>query len=169
MGKHTENKSDSRNFLKVLLVVVIIAVICIAGYMAIMYFDKGGKPVKTEANTQTTNNKVGEEKKVEENVVEQPVVDPAPEAEIKQEQEVPVEENVEKENTNTTPNVEETSISDEDKAIELAKKQYGNTDGVYFRIEQPLSNGVFEVSVRDAETTAEYAWYTIDVRKGTVK
>ena len=57
----------------------------------------------------------------------------------------------------------------EDKAIEMAKKQYGTTDGVYFRIEQIKSNGVYIISVRDNETTRDYAWYTVDVINNTVK
>ena len=92
---------------------------------------------------------------------------------VKEPEETKSEETNNEENSNAqetnTSNGEESSIGNEEKAIQLAQKQYGTTDGVYFRIEQTLSNGVYEVSVRDEETTMEYAWYTIDVKNGTVK
>ena len=70
---------------------------------------------------------------------------------------------------NVTAFLEENSISSEDKAIELAKKAYGSSSDVYFRIEQIQSNGVYIVSVRDNETTKDLAWYTVNVNNGTVK
>ena len=57
----------------------------------------------------------------------------------------------------------------EDKAIELAKKEYGVTDGVYFRIEQTKSSDVYVVSVRDESTTAALEWYTVNISTGEVK
>lgn len=92
--------------------------------------------------------------------------------------------NVEKNTTNTTENkaneasnttqnqtntVEEVKLSDEDKAKELAKKTYGSSNGVYFKVEQVESNGVYIISVRDAETTNAIEWYKVDVNNQTVK
>ena len=76
----------------------------------------------------------------------------------------PDDKNEEDKNVN-----EEVNMNDDEKAIELAKKQYGTTDGVYFRIEQMQSNNVYIVSVRNSETTRDLAWYTVDVKNGTVK
>lgn len=70
---------------------------------------------------------------------------------------------------NQTPAVEEVTVSDEDKAKELAQKTYGSSDGVYFKIEQVESNGVYIISVRDMETTSALAWYTVNAKTGTVK
>lgn len=69
-------------------------------------------------------------------------------------------------NSNT---VEVVSVSDEDNALALAKKTYGSTDGVYFKIEQTEGNGVYIVSVRDLETTSAIVWYTVNVKNQTVK
>lgn len=77
------------------------------------------------------------------------------------------------ENTTNKPNEEnkdeQVKLSDEDKAKELAKKTYGSSDGVYFKVEQVESNGVYIISVRDAETTNAMAWYKVDVKNQTVK
>lgn len=71
-------------------------------------------------------------------------------------------------NTSQVSTVEEVNTSDEDKAKDLAKKAYGSSDGVYFKVEQVESNGVYIISVRDTETTSALEWYTINVKTGSV-
>ncbi len=68
-------------------------------------------------------------------------------------------------NTNTSTNVETPTEEDtEDKALELAKKKWGeNDDEVYFYIEEAIDDGVFIVSVRNKVTTASMAEYKVDV------
>lgn len=70
---------------------------------------------------------------------------------------------------NTTKAVEQNKASNEDIARELAKNTYGSSDGVYFKVEQVEGNGVYIISVRDAETTSALAWYNVDVNTKTVK
>lgn len=161
MGKHV-NYNKKANNLKILLVIVIIVFILCLVYTAKVYFD-GKKPVNTISSNEQQNN-VNIEENEEDNPKDEVVVEESPE--VEEPENTP---DSAQESGNEEHNDEVTSISDEDKAIELAKKQYGTTDGVYFRIEQTISNGVYEVSVRDAETTMEYAWYTIDVKNETVK
>ena len=74
-------------------------------------------------------------------------------------------------NNTITPaaTVEQNTVSDEDKAKSLAEKTYGSSDGVYFKVEQVQGNGVYIISVRDAETTGALAWYTVDVKNNTIK
>lgn len=170
MGKHAQSKrkEESRGVLKSILAVAIIAVICIAAYMGIKYFDKKDLANANAQKSNVTQQKNDADKKNEnsnQNIEKEDpnAVDPKNEEEEKKDDQQTEDPNSEESNE------EETSISDEEKAIELAKKQYGNTDGVYFRIEQTISNGVYEVSVRDAETTREYAWYRVDVKNETVK
>ena len=80
------------------------------------------------------------------------------------------EENKEnKENEDNKKQTEVAPVTGEKKAIELAKKEYGDTDGVYFNCEKTQSNNEYIVCVRDAETTRALAWYTIDVVNETVK
>lgn len=150
-----------RSFLKFLLVLCIVAIIVLLGY--------AGKYVKNDNKTDNTNtnnenisisnkNETNNEKK-EDEIVE----------EDKQKEENENEEKDEEIIKEDEPVNEENSISNEDKAKDLAKKEYGSSDGVYFRIEQIQSNGVYIVSVRDSETTKDLVWYTVDVINGTVK
>lgn len=56
----------------------------------------------------------------------------------------------------------------EEKAVELVKKEWGSTDGVYFSNESVDSQGRYIVSVRDKKTTASLAFYLVDVDKQLV-
>ncbi|MBR4261081.1 MAG: zinc ribbon domain-containing protein [Clostridia bacterium] len=70
-------------------------------------------------------------------------------------------------NQNTSETVEDGL--DEDKAIELVKKAYGSSEGIYFKIEQINNNGTYIISVRDAETTNVLKYYTVDVKNRILK
>ncbi len=154
-----------KNFLKVILAILILAVLCVIGYAGWYYYNDKNTS-NSQNNSQQTNNVPNqnktevetEENKEEDNKEEEKEEEKAEESQENQ------EEKKEEETSN-----EEGNISDEDKAIELAKKQYGMTDGVYFRIEQVQSNGVYIISVRDSETTRDYAWYTVNVNNNTVQ
>ena len=162
MGKHKKtNKDNTRGFLKALIALMLVAVIVILGYTGKIYIDEkklaNSNPIQNSQNN-TINNSSNENKEENEN-------NQTSEDENKsEEEEKTVEDEPEEE-----PTQEETSVNDEDKAIDLAKKQFGTSDGVYYRIEQIQSNGVYIVSVRDNETTRDLAWYTVDVKNGTVK
>ncbi len=56
----------------------------------------------------------------------------------------------------------------EEKAVELVKKEWSSTDGVYFSNESVDSQGRYIVSVRDKKTTASLAFYLVDVDKQLV-
>ena len=56
----------------------------------------------------------------------------------------------------------------EERAVELVKKEWGSTDGVYFSNESVDSQGRYIVSVRDKKTTASLAFYLVDVDKQLV-
>lgn len=56
----------------------------------------------------------------------------------------------------------------EEKAVELVKKEWGSTDGVYFSNESVDSQGRYIVSVRDKKTTVSLAFYLVDVDKQLV-
>lgn len=161
-----------KNFL---IVVCVIVVVCLLGYAG-EYMNEEFVPTNTvssnnkqnvsstsgtKVNNNTTkkeeNTKVEKEEKVEK-------------VEKVEEEKVEEDENKKDETEDKKePVVEENSVSSEEKAINLAKKKYGTSNGVYFRIEQIQSNGVYIVSVRDSETTKDLDWYTVDVNNGTVK
>ena len=80
------------------------------------------------------------------------------------------EENLENEEENDkTPIVTtETVTSREEKAIELVKKEWGGTEGVYFSNESIDQSGRYIVSVRNSRTTNLLAFYIVDVNTGIV-
>lgn len=144
-----------RNTLKGILVILVIAIIGVLAWTGKMYFDEK-QQLDSVANNKTEDNAAGNENKVEETVKEEP------------EKQEPVDEPEEEEPDEEEPN-EETSTSNEEKAIELAKKEYGVTDGgIYYRIDQIQSNTEYIVSVRNKDTSV-LAWYIVDVKAGTVK
>lgn len=147
-----------RKFLKFMLVVAVVAMICVLSYAGKYYMDD---KEDTSSNGNSVNNVTVNQNKVniDNNKIDENVVEENKDNENK----------TEGEDNKKEPTVEEVSLSNDEKAIELAKKEYGTTDGVYFRIEQMQSNTVYIVSVRDTETTRDLAWYTVDVKNETVK
>ncbi len=145
-----------RKKLKGLLVILIIAIIGVLAWTGKVYYDEKQQldsvaNNKTETNASSNTNKVDEK---EETKKEEPVKEPKKEEPEPKKEEKPQEE---------------TSVSNEDKAIELAKKEYGITDGgIYYRIDQIKSNTEYIVSVRNKDTSV-LAWYVVDVSAGTVK
>ena len=62
-----------------------------------------------------------------------------------------------------------TVTSKEEKAIELAKKQWKSTEGVYFLNMAINSKGNYIVTVNDSKTSKTLAFYEIDVENEIVK
>ena len=77
---------------------------------------------------------------------------------IKDEQIADPEQEVDKE---TMEKIE----SDEEKAINIAKKHYGESASVYFSFEG-IQNGKYKVSVRDSATTRTIREYYINIETG---
>ncbi len=152
----SKSKKEKDNSLKIILGLLIICVCLCLAYGGKMYLEDK-KPVEAVIDNQQPNKVVAEEKKDEEK------------EENKEENKEEKEDTDKKEEQPEQPESEEVSASAEDKAIELAKKEYGVTDGVYFRIEQTKSSDVYVVSVRDESTTAALEWYTVNISTGEVK
>lgn len=84
----------------------------------------------------------------------------------------------EEENEEVNNDVEETEVnneeesgyeantSDEEKAIELVKKEWGEDDTVVFDLSGVTADGKYRVSVN--RDTKVLAWYIVDVETGTV-
>lgn len=148
----SKSKKEKDNSLKIILGLLIIGVCLCLAYGGKMYLEDK-KPVEAVIDNQQPNKVVAEEKKEE----------------VKEDNKEEKEDTDKKEEQPEQPESEEVSASAEDKAIELAKKEYGVTDGVYFRIEQTKSSDVYVVSVRDESTTAALEWYTVNISTGEVK
>ena len=148
-----------RNFLKVVLGILIVGIIGVLMYGGKHYLDGKEQISPVGNNNVSSSNTVAKEETeneiiVENNTIEEPIVE---------------EKNEEEEQPKEEEQKEETTSNDEERAIELAKSKYGTTNGVYFRIEQIQSNNVYIVSVRDNQTTRDLEWYTVDIKAGTVR
>ncbi len=72
-----------------------------------------------------------------------------------------VTSNVEEENQNRE---EQTPKTDVEKAIDIVKKDWGEDNSVYFAEDGKTQEGEYIICVRDSNTTAAIAWYTVNVR-----
>lgn len=68
-----------------------------------------------------------------------------------------IEENTEPEKTKT----------DLEKAIDIVKEDFGDDSNVYYAQDGKTSNGEFIICVRDKNSTAALAWYTVNIEDGT--
>lgn len=71
--------------------------------------------------------------------------------------------------TEVQKNSEEAPASNDEKAIQIVKKKWGNDDSVYFNIQTIDAAGNYVVSVNDKESTSVLEWYTVNVKTGECK
>ena len=140
-------------------VCIVIVVIILLGIICGIMLNKNSK------NTNDQN----EEKRLEENsVVNQQVANE--EANVVDNETVnEVQEtltNSEKENTTTETFTEEPKTAEE-KAIAIAKKDYGNEQGVKFGVEGIDESGRYIVTVRNSDTTEALAFYFVNLTNST--
>lgn len=87
-------------------------------------------------------------------------------------------ENTEKTDENTNENIENAEQeqqeqeetkpkTDLEKAIEIAKKEWGIEDGVKFELEETTKAGEYIICVREISTTNALIWYKINVGANT--
>lgn len=95
------------------------------------------------------------ENKVLENEVLENTVDRAPVEELP-------------ENKVNSDTINDTNSSKEDRAIAMAKKEYGEASGIYFSVDAIDSEGRYIVSVHETETTRMIISYVVDLEKQTI-
>ena len=159
-------KSYKINPLKVLVVIIaiILIVFLIKGIMGrtnkttenVITSSEKEQNVVVENNVQDKNNNVTTEVKENNEVKEN-------------KNEIKEENNVDEENKEDDEKeiVNDPLLSKEEKAIALVKKEWGNTDGVYFSKIAINSRGNYIVSVNDSSTSKSLAFYEVDVDNGT--
>lgn len=76
--------------------------------------------------------------------------------------------NITNEQTSNVGSSTESVTSKEQKAIELVKKAWGDTDGVYFSNMSIDSQGRYIVSVNDSSSTRTLAFFVVDVDRELV-
>lgn len=105
---------------------------------------------------------------VVENEVQNTVIEQNEVVDEQNKKEEPIEDNQTSSKTELSANNESEveSIDDEQKAIEIVKKDWGITDGVIYTCESINSNGNYVISVREATTRNAMAWYTVNPKTG---
>lgn len=149
--------------IKIIIFLIILLIVIIGGcwwyYNSIEVPKADLKEEKTTNSTNTTNekqeeNEIEEQNQVEvENVVQENETKPEGEPVIGQEEQSSEEGNVAK--------------SNEEKAIEAAKKEWGTEDGVSFDIQNKEGN-IYTIAVRSTSNTQVYAWYRVNSETGEI-
>lgn len=146
-------KSTKQNILTVVIIVAIIALIGIIVY--VMYEEKIKENNKVQNATliesvnNTTNNTVQEEK-------EQPK---------KEEEEQPKQDEYIGKEEEETNKEEDTQMTKDEKAIQLAKDQWGEDSSVTFNIEEKKDN-IYYIAVKSNATVV--AWYEVNTETWTI-
>lgn len=135
---------------KYVLIIIIVAIAVLATYVGYNETNKNNENVATDSTNTSTNNISNEVQNnnitQNNNVVDNNVVETDPNKEI----------------------IKSDTLTDEEKAKELVKKEWGGSDGVYFSIDNMNSDETYIVSVRDSETTKVLEWYKVDIKTGEV-
>ena len=140
---------------KVLSVLVILAIIILVSYIGTLQSDD--KKENNEYNQIVTTDNVNEEIKNKENEVDTNKV----------ENEIVNEVNENKvENTVSSEVFQESPKTSEEKAIDIAKKDWGNDSSANFSVEGMDGNGNYIVAVRDSNTVA-LAFYSVNITNET--
>ena len=151
-------------------VVIISTVICIILVAGIIYISLNKPYEEPEIEKEITETN-GVENKIQENVEKENT-----QVEEKVEN-TEKEENTEvQENKTEEPKVKEdkkepkSELTGEEKAKELVKKEWGENDKtVYYYVEEQVSDDLYIISVRDAQTTEELSTYEVDNSAETVE
>ena len=142
----------------ILTLIIVLAVIGIAVVIASIIYDEkirdNKKAVETISVPQIDNIEKEEPPKEE----EKPEVSTNTESDYVGEEEKESQEQVEEEQ-------KESKQTDDEKAIELAKKEWGNDDSVSFSIEEKKDNKIY-VAVKNDATVIQ--WYEVNTNDWTI-
>ena len=155
---------------KIILGIVIAIIVVVGAYFGVKYFFNTQEASNNNTNINNTNGSMAlvENNTVENNIIENNIVEDntaknEANNEIKNETKV-IEENKNKVSSNNDSEIE--SDSDEEKALAIVKKDWGSTDGVYFKVQAIDANGNYVISVNNADTTQVMEWYTVNPKTG---
>lgn len=128
---------------KIILGIVIAIIVVVGAYFGVKYFFNTQEASNNNTNINNTNGNMAlvENNTVENNIIENNTVTENNDSEIE-------------------------SDSDEEKALAIVKKDWGSTDGVYFKVQAIDANGNYVISVNNADTTQVMEWYTVNPKTG---
>lgn len=154
----------NKNIKTILLIVLVIIVIAVIAIFGGNILNKNENVNETQNSINETNQNMQIEVNETENNVVNETQNNTTENEVENKQ---VENNIENNNA-TTQNVvtnETTEVlqndgaSNEEKAINIVKSDWGTTENVYFVTMGIDASGKYIVTVNDSSTTATLAWY----------
>ena len=157
---------------KVICILVIIVCAIVGGYFGYTKLLKEDKVIATtsvgNANSNTNMEHVEEVNNVVENKVENIVVNEneVVESESTKKEDPKIVQGPAKKEIKSNNESEVESEDDEQKAINIVKKDWGSNEGVVFTLESISSNGNYIISVRDTESRNAVAWYTVNPKTG---
>ena len=152
---------------KIILGIVIAIIVVVGAYFGVKYFFN----TQEASNNTNINNTNGNMALVENNTVENNIIEnnTVTENNIVEDNTVKNETKVTEENKNKVSSNNDSEIesdSDEEKALAIVKKDWGSTDGVYFKVQAIDANGNYVISVNNADTTQVMEWYTVNPKTG---
>lgn len=155
---------------KILFGILVILLIIVVGVV----LAKNISTVQTNTNTNNSEiNKNEVNKVVDEttNKIKNEIQNLVEENVIESKEENKIENTINNTNTITKQenNEAQTTESDKEKAINMAKKDWGEDNNVSFKIDEELENGKFVVSVMDKKTTKVVFWYLVDTKNNTIE
>lgn len=151
---------------KILLGILAIVLIIFAGYMLAKHMDV----LQTNANNEEMNkNEINEVVNQVLNEIKDEVQNSVGENVIQNKIDNTIENSTTNDTNNVETNVAQTGEEDRQKAIDMAKKEWGEDDSVSFKIDEQTEDGKFVVSVVDKNTTKVIFWYAVDVKNNTIE
>ena len=153
-------------FSKIIIAILIIAIVAFAGYMLGNYINNNekGKTVNSKEVNKVVNSVINEIKNSVKNEVKNSISENSitnNEIENKTDNEI--------ENSNKEVSGPLTTLSDSQKAINMAKEEWGEDDSVTFKIDEQNEKGQFVIQVVDKNTTNVVLEYFVDINKNTIK
>lgn len=151
---------------KIGMIILAIVIIIIAAILIVWFAFPSPRRTNETIGTVVAGNEV---KETTENVIENTQENVQENTQANEEIQTPVvEENTQSETTNTSSETfEESPETEEERAIAIARGDYGTAENVKFSVEGIQADGRYIVSVRDSSTTEALVYYTIDVAAGT--
>lgn len=162
---------------KVVIICSIIAVLIVAGIVAIQIKKWKEEENRQEETTLANTNLLSNQNSVENEIKEENII----EENTAQNENTTTNEVVQNQTQNQNQNQIQTQVqgqeesteeapeeNNDDKALRLVKEEWGEDDTVYYTIDNQ-SNNTYNISVRSKSTTATLAEYEVDISKGTAE
>ena len=164
-------KNKTKNNAKTIFLIIVIIAVAIALIWFTYEITNSENSLETTSNVADNEVKVSSSEKLENTVEEE-------QEQIENKTENKIENDVKEErvNNNTETNKVEvkntektTGATNEEKAINVVKKNWGSEEGVYFTTMGIDAKGRYIVTVNDSSNSAVYAEYYVNIETGEIE